>query len=101
MFFSCTDIKAVTVALSALPAYDFASDLLPAFVIAESAGVKLLQHKQLNNREAGLVAFASDCACKALCNELTIEEEVKKELVPYLFTFNKLRPVFSPLLDNV
>ena len=95
------DVEAISAALSILPAYDFAigQNAEVLFSLCASAGSKLISHKPLTNQEMGIVALAIDSAYKALRDEISIDEESKSEIREYLFTYNKLLPVFSPLLD--
>lgn len=98
-----SDVKALCYALEIMPSYGFIEDDAEAdlsFALAASSGQKLLLHQQLSNREACFVALAVDCAFKALRGEMSISEEELSGLRPYMFTINKLQPIFSPLLNE-
>lgn len=99
--FSDSDIEAITTSLTLLPSYGFISNDISdmAFSLSASVGIKLISHESLSNHEASLIALSIDCAYKALRDEITIDEESVKKLQPYLFTINKLEPIFSSLLD--
>lgn len=97
------DIDAITAALAILPAYDFAKYQNPdaLFAVCTSAGSKLINHKQLTEQELGVVAISIDSAYKALRNEITLNDEnAKSQIRKFIFTYNKLLPLFSPFLDN-
>ena len=100
--FSENDVKAITAALEILPSYDFVSEnKIDMFsILCASAGSKLIFHNQLTNREMYVVALAIDSAYKALRNELSICPEESNVIRDYMFVYNKLQPIFSPLLDN-
>ena len=98
------DVLAISTALLALPAcdcYETDEDLDIALQLAESAGTKLFNHQSPSNQEALCIAIAIDNAYLALRGELGMEEEALASLKPYLFTINKLHPIFSPLLDEL
>lgn len=100
--FSQNDVDAITTALTVLPAYEFfASDIADAaLVVAASAGQKLIKKETLTKREGTFIALAVDSAYKALRDELTLGSEELARLRPYLFTYNKLQPIFSPFLND-
>lgn len=100
---SSDDVKALCCTLEVMPAYDFLENDIEAdlsLTLASSSGRKLILHEQLTNRETCFVALAVDCAFKALRGELSLDEEGLSVLRPYMFTINKLHPVFSPLLNE-
>lgn len=104
--FSNSDIKAIKAALSVITAYDFLdddeADMLSA--LAVSIDLKLTSSKgleQMSNRESYAIAFAIDSAYRALKNEYKLDGESMARLRDYIFTYNKLEPLFSPLLENV
>lgn len=93
--FGNDDISAISHALSVLPSYDF-FDSFPPDLVSMPAGVIM----KLNKQELYLIAISIDSAYKALCGEISIEEEAVSELRPYFFTINKLQPSLSLLLDS-
>ena len=102
--FSNSDIEAVTSALEALAYYSFFDDEPDGqeklFDIIQSVGIKLLSHSPLDQKDAYYIAFSIDCAYKSLRDELSIEDEGKQIISPYIFTINKLQPIFSPILSE-
>lgn len=100
--FTKNDVDAITAALTIIPAYDFfASDIAEAaLAVTASAGRKLIMQEKLTKREGALIALAVDSAYKALRNELSLGNEELALLRPYLFTYNKLQPIFSSLLPE-
>ena len=101
--FSKSDIEAITYAMEIMPAYNFiqTEELADtAYSLSVSSGPKLILHQQLTQREIGFVALVIDCAFKALRDEMDLGEEALAGLQPYMFTINKLHPVFSPLLTE-
>lgn len=97
-----SDVKAILCTLEVMPSYGFyetesENDLVKYLSI--SSGMKLIAHEQWNNREIAYVALAIDNAFKALRSENSADDEIVSTLRPYLFTINKLHPVFSPYLD--
>ena len=100
--FTQNDVDAITTALSVLPAYEFfASDIAEAaLAVTASAGRKLIMQEQLTHREGAFVALAIDNACKALRSEVNLDSEYLLRLQPYIFVYNKLQPVFLPLLPE-
>lgn len=104
--FSASDIKAVTAALSVLTEYDFVTDaeidMLSSLAMSLIAKLNFSGRlDQMSNRESYVIALAIDSAYRALKNEYELDEESKAELRDYIFTYNKLEPLFSPLLENV
>lgn len=100
--FSHGDVEAVLAALSVLPAYGFEDDAIDPdsfFLLCETAGTKLATQQNPTAKETYLIAFAIDCACQALRGELLLDEDALGEIKQYFFTYQKLHPVFSPLLD--
>ncbi len=98
--FDNADVKAISQALSCLPAYD-AYDSFPPNLVAMPASVimKLNCRERLSHQELYLIAIAVDSAHKALRGELIIEDEALRTLRQYFFTINKLQPSLSVLLD--
>ena len=100
---SDSDVKALCYALEIMPSYGFFESKAEADLsvsLAASAGQKLIFHKPLSNRETYFVALAVDCAFKALRDEMSLGEKELAGLRPYMFTINKLQPIFSPLLNE-
>lgn len=100
--FSHGDVEAILAALSVMPAYGFEDDSIDPdsfFQLCQTAGIKLASHEKPTTQEAYLIAFAIDCACQALRGELLLDEDALGDIKQYLFTYQKLHPVFSPLLD--
>ena len=97
--FSAADVEAITEALVVLPEYEFAEGREIPFCI--SAGSALINHTPLPAGDAYVIALAIDSAYKALRNEITLSDEYKEALRDYVFTNNKLEPIFSPLLDSM
>ena len=98
------DIKAISCALEVMisyPFYESESERDAVYMLSVSSGKKLIFHEQLNNRESSFVALAIDNAFKALRNEISATDDIVAALRPYFFTINKLRPVFSPLLEEI
>lgn len=95
------DRKAISCALSVLPSYDF-FDSFPPQLISLPANIilKLNKHERLNNQETYLIAIAVDSAQKALCDEISVEDDAVSELRQYSFTIKKLASSLSPLLDS-
>lgn len=99
--FDSDDIKAVSCALSVLPAYDFFDFLPPKLIaITQTTIFKLHQRKNLDQQALHLIAIAVDSANKALRGEITVDPDAISELRPYLFTINKLASVFAPVFDE-
>lgn len=100
--FTQSDVSAITTALTVLPAYEFfASDIAEAaLAVAASADSKLIKQEPLTKRECVLIALSIDNAYKALRNEIDLDSEYIARLRPYLFTYNKLQPIFASFLDN-
>lgn len=95
------DIKAISCALSVLPSYDFFDSFPPQLIsMPTNIILKLHQKQHLDNQSLYLIAIAVDSAYKALRDEITVEQDAVSELRPFLFSINKLFPVFSPLLDD-
>lgn len=97
-----TDIKALTYALEIMSAYGFAKSDREAeisFALSSSAGQKLILRKPLSDREVYFVSLAVDCAFKALRDEISLDSEYRSGLFPYMFTINKLHPIFAPFLN--
>ena len=90
--FSASDIKAVTAALSVLTEYDLLSSLAMSLIAKLNFSGRL---DQMSNRESYVIALAIDSAYRALKNEYELDEESKAELRDYIFTYNKLEPLFS------
>lgn len=100
---SKSDVDALCYALEIMSSYDdFETDseaeLVDSFSVS-SAG-KLINHQPLSNREIYHVATAVDYAFMALRGEVTLDDEKLSGLRPYMFTINKLHPVFAPFLDE-
>ena len=100
--FTQNDVDAITTALTVLPAYDFfVSDIAEAaLAVTASAGRKLIMQEKLTKQEGAIIALAVDSAYKALRNELALDSEELARLRPYLFTYNKLQPIFLSLLPE-
>lgn len=98
---SADDISAITAALSILPAFEFieADNMQSTYTLCASAGSKLFSHEKLTVQETYLIALAVDSAYKALRNELPLDDESKAEIKDFIFIYNKLEPIFSPMLD--
>lgn len=98
------DVRAITCALEVMPSYgcyDTEEEANAVYMLSASSGKKLIMHQQLSNRETFYVALAVDNAFKALRGEITVADDAVASLRPYLFTINKLHPVFAPLLDEI
>ena len=97
-----SEINAIIQCLQVLPSYNLLksqTDLEFMYILTVSSVEKLKFHQQLNDKETFLVALAVDNAFKALRNELTANQEIITSLTPYLFTINKLHPLFVPVLN--
>lgn len=103
--FSASDIKAVTAALSVLTEYDFVTDaeidMLSSLAMSLIAKLNFSGRlDQMSNRESYVIALAIDSAYRALKNEYELDEESKAELRDYIFTYNKLEPLFFPTIGK-
>lgn len=79
--------------------YDDPEEAIAIIDICSSAGTKLAEHKQLTNRETFAVALFVDSAYKMLRDELPADPKSLALLKDYMFTYNKLQPILSPILD--
>lgn len=89
------DVEAILAALSILPALDFDDiDSSSLCSLCMSTGIKLAEHSLLTAQETRIVVLAIDCAYKALCNSLPLDEDSLCEIRKYFFTYQKLHSVF-------
>ena len=98
---SDSDIRALCYILEVMPSYNFIeedNEINFSISLAASIVQKLICHKSLSHQETSFLAFALDCAFKALRNEISLSKDLLNGLYPYMFTINKLHPVFLPLL---
>lgn len=60
---------------------------------------KLSHHKSLEKIDLYAIALAVDSAYKALTDNLPMDPDSKSKLNQHFFTYSKLQPQFSPILD--
>lgn len=99
------DIKAILAAIEAMissepdDTFEDEEDFDAFISIYTSTSIKLASHKPLSNQETFAAALAVDSAYKALRGELPMDSESIDLLKEYIFIFNKLQPMLSPILD--